>query len=150
MSSHIFACWYERIQQILPYWRQRFMEDIHGETHGGIAPAPAVAPDIRAPVVRPGISSPQPDPIYSRRWTRKIRQLEFASWAKCGRNWFFLTIFSSNTGMIHSYGNRTHNETGRLTNRDQLPVVFCNPNLSYLRFCPPNTPFVARLVLSWV
>lgn len=33
-------------------------------------------------------------------------------------------IFSNNiivqyrTGMIHSYGNRTHNETGRLTNRD--------------------------------
>lgn len=33
------------------------MEDIHGKTHGRIAPALAVAPDIRTPFTRPGISS---------------------------------------------------------------------------------------------
>ena len=45
---------------------------------------------------------------------------------------------------------RTRDETGRGTNRDQLPVIFRNPNLNDCFFCPPNTVplFVIRPVYS--
>jgi len=35
---------------------------------------------------------------------------------------------------------RTHSETRPVTNRDQLQIIFCSPNLGDFVFCPPNVP----------